>query len=94
MKNGVPQLRGNIEFKGHLYGKIATGTVYCDDHSKLTNRELSNQHPIEAITNLPDELEQIDDALDKKLESIPALTNMEIDEILKGAMQNGKVFRR
>ena len=48
------------------------------DHSKLTNRDASDQHPIESITNLKLQL-------GKKLESIESITNLEINQILGGS---------
>ena len=48
------------------------------DHSKLTNREASDQHPIESITNLKLQL-------GKKIENIESISNLEINEILGGA---------
>lgn len=45
-------------------------------HDELANRDLPNQHPIEAIANLESEL-------DKRLQEVPALTNWEIENILK-----------
>lgn len=47
------------------------------DHSKLTNRDMEDAHPIKAITNLKFELGQ-------KLNENDAITNMEILQILGG----------
>lgn len=46
------------------------------DHNKLFNRDLLDQHPISAITALQT-------TLDKKVNFDQALTNYEINEILK-----------
>lgn len=53
--------------------------VTTSDHNKLTNRDLPDQHPIQAIVGLEGELGD-------KLESIPAMTNEDIENILKGFM--------
>ena len=50
--------------------------VIEDDHEKLKNRDLPDQHPIGAITNLQKEL-------GSKLDSDGALTNVEIEAILQ-----------
>lgn len=57
------------------------------DHSKLVNRDLPDQHPIEAITDLQSEL-------DEKLEDsdLQALSNIEIENLLRGT-RNGKILR-
>ena len=47
------------------------------DHNELLNRDADNQHPISAITDLEDEL-------DGKLENVPAMSNQDIENILKG----------
>ena len=47
------------------------------DHRKLTHRDAEGQHPIEAIDNLREELEE--------LETDP-LSSVEIDEIFKMAV--------
>lgn len=51
--------------------------VTASDHNVLVNRDMPNQHPISAIVGLESELSG-------KLEAIPAMTNMEIENILKG----------
>lgn len=63
----------NFGFKNTNVVEIVTS-----DHSKLTNRDLPDQHPISAISNLTTEL-------DKRLDDNDALTNLEIYEILRGA---------
>lgn len=45
------------------------------DHSKLTNRDLPDQHPIQSITYLQKEL-------DSRLTKTDALTNQQIQDIL------------
>lgn len=49
--------------------------VGTSDHTQLTNRDVSDQHPISAITDLENEL-------GAKLSDIPTLTNIEIEKIL------------
>lgn len=49
-----PSFRIKAEF-----GKV--NEVMSSDHNKLTNRELTDQHPIEAITGLMEKLEEIKD---------------------------------
>lgn len=46
------------------------------DHNKLKNRDMENQHPISAITNLKSEL-------DTKMGSGQAMSNMDIYQILE-----------
>ena len=38
-------------------------TIYGDDHTKLKNRDVENQHPISAITGLQDILDSKQDTL-------------------------------
>lgn len=59
---------------GTLQEVMVGGTT---DHNELLNRDLANQHPISAITDLETEL-------DGKLESVPAMSNQDIENILKG----------
>lgn len=68
----------NSEFEME-FNNINVVEVMTSDHSKLLNRDISDQHPITAITGLEDELSG-------KLESIPAMTNSDIENILKGFM--------
>lgn len=56
----------------------ATQQVTTSDHNKLNNRDLPDQHPMEAITGL-------DDALGGKVEG-DAITNSEIDQLWKSIM--------
>ena len=51
--------------------------VVTSDHTKLINRNVDNQHPISAITNLNAEL-------DNRVVSGDALTNQEIEELIGG----------
>lgn len=55
------------------------------DHSLLSNRDAPDQHPIEAITNLSEKLEGLDDDLDDKLDPDDALSTSDIDEIISRA---------
>lgn len=64
----------NDEFTAEFDG---LNMVTTSDHNKLNNRDLPDQHPITAIAGLEQELSG-------KLENIPAMTNMEIENILKG----------
>ena len=53
--------------------------IGTNNHDDLSNRELDNQHPISAITELQSEL-------DSKVKSseLQGLTNLEIEALLKG----------
>lgn len=64
----------NVEFDNTDVVEIVTS-----DHSKLINRDLADQHPIASITGLENELND-------KLEDIPAMTNEDIENILKGVV--------
>ena len=55
----------------------STMRVTTNDHNDLKNRDAPDQHPISSITGLQ---EQIDSKLGK--ESIEALSNLEIEEII------------
>lgn len=52
-----------------------TVEVVTSDHTQLINRDVNNQHPIGAISNLQIELQN-------RMVTGNSLTNMEIDEIL------------
>lgn len=54
--------------------------VVTSDHNKLINRDMIDQHPISSIIGL-------EDKLNNKLESIPAMTNEDIENILKGFIE-------
>lgn len=51
-----------------------TNEVSTNDHRKLLNRDSDNQHPMSAITGLPEALGAVPDE---------ALTNLEIESLLK-----------
>lgn len=53
--------------------------VATSDHSKLANRDLPDQHPIGAITDLQKKLEEAGEDPD-------AMTNAEIDQLWKTIM--------
>lgn len=61
---------------------IATG-----DHSVLKNRDLPNQHPIEAITNLDETIKKTNTTLEEKLDKSSAMTESQIDAIIKKSLQ-------
>ena len=56
--NSKVNLMANITNETNLNGNIVTGQtkVSTNDHNLLINRDLPNQHPIEAITGLKEEL--------------------------------------
>lgn len=68
----------NLNIKGDKF-PLTFGSIQhvggTSDHSKLTNLDAPDQHPISAITNL-------ETALDNKLDASGFLTNLEIQEIL------------
>lgn len=74
----------NNKFKVEPTMSIGGGT---NDHTLLKNRDLPDQHPIEAIADLRPEL-------DGKLEDsdLQALSNIEIENLLRG-VKNGKILR-
>ena len=74
MANGKRTLTGSISSGQTLAGSVKGGSG-TTDHSRLINRDQAEQHPIEAITNLRDEL-------DNKLDSTTALPL--INEALRG----------
>lgn len=51
--------------------------IVTSDHSKLENRDMDNQHPISAITDLKTQL-------GRKMESSNALSNIDIQKIIGG----------
>lgn len=51
--------------------------VVTSDHTKLSNRDAAEQHPISSITNLNTEL-------DNRVVSGNALSNLEIEQIIIG----------
>lgn len=48
--------------------------VSTNDHRKLSNRDSDNQHPMSAITGLPEALDAVPDE---------ALSNIDIESLLK-----------
>ena len=56
---------------------VATG-----DHSMLKNRDLPNQHPIKAITNLDETIQKTNTSLSEKLNKSSAMTEAQIDAII------------
>lgn len=61
---------------------IATG-----DHSVLKNRDLPDQHPIKAITNLDETIQKTNASLNEKLNKSSAMTESQIDAIIKKSLQ-------
>ncbi len=56
---------------------MATG-----DHSLLKNRDLPDQHPIKAITNLDETIQETKTSLSEKLNKSNAMTEAQIDSII------------
>ncbi len=47
------EIRGFIESEGTIFGELGVSKVlYANDHTKLRNRDVPDQHPIGAITGL------------------------------------------
>lgn len=66
---------------------ITTGGT--DDHNKLENRDIENQHPISAITGLSETLENKQDKGDYALKSdIPDTTNLATKMELQNGLSN------
>lgn len=59
---------------------VATG-----DHSMLKNRDLPNQHPIKAITNLDETIQKTNTSLNEKLNKSSAMSQAQIDDIINKA---------
>lgn len=57
---------------------VATG-----DHSLLKNRDLPDQHPIKAITNLDETIKKTNTTLEEKLDKSSAMTPAEIDRAIQ-----------
>ena len=56
------EIKGVLESEGTIYGELGVSKVlYANDHTRLRNREVPDQHPISAITGLQE-------ALDSKLD--------------------------
>ena len=57
---------GRISSDPNIYGKV--GEINgVKDHNRLANRSLPDQHPIDAITGLREELEKRDPATNQKI---------------------------
>jgi hypothetical protein len=73
MANGIinkkPIISGTISTANALTGSVSAGGG-STDHNRLTNRDKVDQHPVEAITGLREEL-------DSKLDSKTALPLIE-----------------
>lgn len=59
---------------------VATG-----DHSMLKNRDLPDQHPIGAITNLNETIQKTNTSLNEKLNKSSAMSQAQIDDIINKA---------
>ena len=55
------------------------------DHSVLKNRDLPDQHPIKAITNLDETIKKTNTTLEEKLDKSSAMTPDEIDRAIQAA---------
>lgn len=84
---------GKITPISNLVGKIDKGAG-TNDHNKLINRDLADQHPIEAIIGLLDALSQIDSkilTLDEKIDSGADFVASELNK-LRTELNNYKEF--
>ena len=72
----MSELKGRLSGGGALTGKIGSSAGGTSDHRFLLNRDAEDQHPIESISKLKEELERIPPPTE-------AITNSEIEEILK-----------
>lgn len=59
---------------------VATG-----DHSMLKNRDLPDQHPIKAITDLDETIQKTNTSLNEKLNKSSAMSQAQIDDIINKA---------
>lgn len=59
------------------------GSGGTTNHAVLINRDAENQHPISAITGLADSLSEIEMELNNIPEKPTAITNLELEELLK-----------
>lgn len=59
---------------------VSPGTT--GDHSLLKNRDLPDQHPIKAITNLDETIQKTNTTLSEKLNKSSAMTEAQIDAII------------
>ena len=74
---------GKITPISNLVGKIDKGAG-TNDHNKLINRDLADQHPMEAIIGLLDALNQIDSkilTLDEKIDSEADFVDSELNKL-------------
>jgi hypothetical protein len=60
---------GTIIKKKTISGDMSSSSGGTLDHTKLTNLDAADQHPISSIIDLQDVLNEIDTDLDKKLEA-------------------------
>ena len=84
---------GKITPISNLVGKIDKGAG-TNDHNKLINRDLADQHPMEAIIGLLDALNQIDSkilTLDEKIDSGADFVASELNK-LRTELNNYKEF--
>ena len=68
--NSISSISGTITRNNSISGQTSSSGGGTVDHSKLSNRDLDNQHPVSAITNLQE-------LLDEKLDSTTALPLIE-----------------
>lgn len=73
----IEDVRNEIASSG---GGGSGGTT---NHAVLTNRDAENQHPISAITGLADSISEIEKELNNIPETPTAITNFELEELLK-----------
>lgn len=76
---------------GNLVGKVQIPvTLFVGDHTMLTNRDAPDQHPINAISGLEEELSSLNEGQEKikvqleKVDKTEPLTNTDIENILGG----------
>lgn len=97
--NSKVNLMANITNETNLNGNIVTGQtkVSTNDHNLLINRDLPNQHPIEAIEGLKEELlsiktnqqstnlsiKKVEEKINNKIRTVKSIpTNMEAGEYI------------
>lgn len=56
--NSKTSLRGAIATKSAAAGSVSPSASGTSDHARLTNRDALNQHPISAITDLQNTLDE------------------------------------
>lgn len=60
--NNSPPLKASFGADGNINAKFGkTNEIVTSDHNKLNNRDLSDQHPMEAISGLIEKLDEIKD---------------------------------